>query len=80
MKNIISPKAYFKNLPEWDGTDYLTPFINRLQTTNQELWTETFTMYLSPTIQTRQELRKFPLHSPSPHSQWRYSHSPRRNG
>lgn len=46
MKNITSPKAYFKSLPEWDGTDYLTPFINRLQTTNQELWIETLTMWM----------------------------------
>jgi len=46
MRNINSPKAYFKNLPEWDGTDHLTPFINRVQTTNQELWTETLTKWL----------------------------------
>jgi hypothetical protein len=46
MRNIISPKNYFKNLPEWDGTDHLTPFINRVQTTNQELWTETLTRWM----------------------------------
>ena len=46
MRNISSPKAYFKNLPEWDGTDHLTAFINRVQTTNQELWTETLTKWL----------------------------------
>ncbi len=46
MRNINSPKAYFKNLPEWDGTDHLTPFINRVQTTNQQEWTETFTKWL----------------------------------
>jgi len=46
MRNIISPKVYFKNLPEWDGTDHLTAFINRVQTTNQTLWTETLTKWL----------------------------------
>jgi predicted P-loop ATPase len=46
MRNISSPKAYFKNLPEWDGTDHLTAFINRVQTTNQALWTETITKWL----------------------------------
>lgn len=46
MSKIISPKVYFKNLPEWDGTDHLTPFINRVQTTNQALWTETLTKWL----------------------------------
>nr|WP_320039511.1 VapE domain-containing protein [uncultured Bacteroides sp.] len=46
MSKIISPKVYFKNLPEWDGTDHLTAFINRVQTTNQELWTETLTMWM----------------------------------
>ncbi|WP_321424528.1 VapE domain-containing protein [uncultured Bacteroides sp.] len=46
MRNIISPKNYFGSLPEWDGTDHLTLFINRVQTTNQELWTETLTRWL----------------------------------
>ena len=46
MNKIISPKVYFKNLPEWDGTDHLTAFINRVQTTNQELWTENLTMWM----------------------------------
>ncbi|WP_321438116.1 VapE domain-containing protein [uncultured Bacteroides sp.] len=46
MRNITSPKAYFKSLPEWDGTDHLIPFINRVQTTNQALWTETLTKWM----------------------------------
>nr|WP_320039509.1 VapE domain-containing protein [uncultured Bacteroides sp.] len=46
MSKISSPKVYFKNLPEWDGTDHLTAFINRVQTTNQALWTETLTKWL----------------------------------
>ena len=46
MEKFLLMKAYFENLPEWDGTDHLTPFVNRVQTTNQELWTETLTKWM----------------------------------
>jgi hypothetical protein len=46
MKRPLLIKAYFDNLPEWDGIDHLASFANRVQTTNQELWTETLTRWM----------------------------------
>ena len=39
-------REYFKELPEWDGTDYIRILADSVRTNHQSFWTECLERYL----------------------------------